>query len=74
MRLSLLLNAFPTTLPDDQEMVDGKGSNKLGHIRTMCIQYRILEKRMLTDALAYVNDRVKVLEQQNNTQSTPIGL
>lgn len=68
MRLSLLLNVFSTTLHEDQEMIDGKGSNKLGHIRTMCIQYRILEKRMLTDALAYVNDRVKVLELQNDTQ------
>lgn len=66
MRLILLLKVFSTTLHEDQEMIDGKGSNKIGHIRTMCIQFRILEKTLLTNALAYVNERTSILDTIEN--------
>lgn len=66
MRLMLLLKVFSTTLQDDHEMIDGKGSNKIGHIRTMCIQFRILEKMLLTNALEYVNERTSLLDSVKN--------
>lgn len=62
MRLTLLLKAFPTTLEDDINLLElhqKKGQQKLGHIKTMIIQYRINEKRILRDALMYIEERSK---------------
>lgn len=62
MRLTLLLRAFPTTVDDDinsLEQHQKKGQQKLGHIKTMIIQYRIAEKRILHDALTYIEERSK---------------
>lgn len=62
IRLTLLLRAFLTTLQDDLELLKQhqmKGHQKLGHIKTMLIQFRITEKRILSEALDYVEQRTK---------------
>lgn len=62
MRLLLLLKAFPTSHADDVAQLEQhqrKGQQKLGHIKTMIVQYRISEKRILNDALAYIEERTE---------------
>lgn len=62
MRLTLLLKTFPTSLEDDVALLDQhqkKGQQKLGHTKTMIIQYRISEKKILRDALTYIEERSK---------------
>lgn len=62
IRLTLLLRSFPTTLDDDVALLashQGKGANKLGHVKSMLVHYRILEKKILTEALEYVKQRIK---------------
>lgn len=61
MRLLLLLKSFSTTLIEDEQIYENhrKGQNKLGHIRAMCVQFRITEKRILNEALEYVEQRTK---------------
>lgn len=62
MRLTLLLKAFPSTLDDDVNLLQShqkKGQQKLGHIKTMILQHRITEKRILNDALSYIEERIK---------------
>lgn len=62
MRITLLLRAFDTTLDDDErtlEVHQTKGHQKLSHIKTMILHYRIMEKRILHDALAYIDERIK---------------
>lgn len=62
MRLTLLVKSFPTTLDEDIVLLEQhqkKGQQKLGHIKTMIIQYRIAEKRILRDALQYIEERPK---------------
>lgn len=62
MRLTLLLKAFPTTMEEDINLLEQhhkKGQQKLSHIKTMVIQYRIIEKRNLRDALVYIEERSK---------------
>lgn len=62
MRLTLLLKSFPTTLDDDINLLEQhqkKGQQKLSHTKTMIIQYRITEKRILREALTYIEERSK---------------
>lgn len=62
MRLTLLLKAFPTTLDEDVNILQShqkKGQQKLGHIKTMTLQYRSTEKRILQNALGYIEERIK---------------
>lgn len=62
MRLTLLLKSFPTTLEDDINLLEQhqkKGQQKLSHTKTMIIQYRITEKRILREALTYIEERSK---------------
>lgn len=62
MRLTLLLKAFPTTLDEDINILEQhqkKGHQKLSHSKKMVIQYRISEKRILRDALTYIEERSK---------------
>ena len=59
-RLMLLLRTFPTSLEDDLSFVEThqkKGQPKLGHVKSMLMQYRIIEKRILRDAMEYVEQR-----------------
>lgn len=60
-RLTLLLKVFPTTLEDDEIMLANhlKGQTKMGHNKAMLIQYRILEKKILSNALEYAKQRTK---------------
>lgn len=61
-RITLLLRAFATTVEDDEhllEMHQRKGQQKLGHIKLLITQFRLNEKRILRDALAYVEERIK---------------
>lgn len=61
MRLMILLKSFTTTLVEDEAIMEAhrKGQNKLGHNRALVIQFRITEKRILQDALEYVEQRTK---------------
>lgn len=62
MRLTLLLKAFPTSMEDDESLLEQhhrKGHHKLSHIKSNIIQYRISEKRMLSEALNYIEERIK---------------
>lgn len=61
-RITLLLKAFATTSEDDEhllEMHQKKGQQKLGHIKLLIVQFRLNEKRILREALTYVNERIK---------------
>lgn len=61
IRLTILLKAFTTTIDEDEVIVDAhrKGQNKLGHNKALVIQFRLTEKRILRDALEYVEQRTK---------------
>lgn len=61
MRLTILLKSFTTTIVEDEAIVDAhrKGQNKLGHNKALIIQFRLIEKRILQDALEYVEQRTK---------------
>lgn len=62
MRLTLLLKAFPTSIADDESLLEQqhrKGHQKLSHIKSNIIQYRISEKRILSEALNYIEERIK---------------
>lgn len=60
-RLTLLLKIFPTALQEDETLLSNhqKGQAKLGHVKALIVQYRILEKRILENALDYVKQRAK---------------
>lgn len=60
-RLTLLLKIFPTTLQEDEALLSNhqKGQAKLGHVKALIVQYRILEKKILENALDYVKQRSK---------------
>lgn len=55
-RLALLLKTFPTTLDEDVAILNGNQKKKLGHIKTMILQYRASEKLILRQALDYIED------------------
>lgn len=66
VRFTLLLRAFGTTLAEDEAAVEahrrgggGAAAQKLGFVRSMLVQYRVLEKRLLAGALEYVSQRTK---------------
>lgn len=61
VRFQLLLRAFPTTLADDEIALEAhrRNQNRMGFMRAMVVQYRVLEKRMLSAALDYVSQRTK---------------
>lgn len=61
MRLTLLLRVFGTTLADDEAAIEAhrRGQKQLGFVRAMLVQYRVLEKRLLTGALEYSSQRTK---------------
>ncbi|TMW41013.1 hypothetical protein DOY81_013906 [Sarcophaga bullata] len=59
---TLLLRAFPTTLEQDEaqfEKLKGNRSQRM-YIKKMLLEYRILEKRILSAALDYAKQRTKV--------------
>ncbi|XP_055636981.1 actin-histidine N-methyltransferase [Toxorhynchites rutilus septentrionalis] len=56
IRLQLLIRMSSTTLEQDETLLASqgqKGAQKLGHIKTMLVQYRVVEKRILTEAIDY---------------------
>lgn len=55
-RLRLLLKSFPTTLEEDLAVLNGNQKKKLGHTKTIILQYRISEKEILQQALDYIED------------------
>lgn len=62
MRLTLLLKAFPTSIADDENLLKQhhmKGHQKLSHNKSIIIQYLISEKRILREALCYIEERIK---------------
>lgn len=61
IRLTILLKSFATTIVEDEAIVDAhrKGQNKLGHNKALVIQFRLTEKRILQEALEYVEQRTK---------------
>ncbi|XP_067636134.1 actin-histidine N-methyltransferase isoform X2 [Eurosta solidaginis] len=61
-RLMLLLRVFPTTLEADEKQLAAYKKDELFlcYVEAMVLQYRILEKRILTAALDYAKQRIKV--------------
>lgn len=55
VRFTLLLAAFTTTLADDEATMEAqrRGQHKLGFVRSILVQYRLLERRMLAAALEF---------------------
>lgn len=60
-RLMLLLRVFPTTLEEDEAIWEKhiNGQPKLNYIKSMILIYRILEKKILLNALDYAKQRTK---------------
>lgn len=59
-RLNLLLRMFPTTIEEDQVLL--QNSVKIGHHRSMLINFRIIEKTILKSAAEYAKDYIKSLK------------
>lgn len=62
VRFTLLLRAFAGTLADDEAALAearAKGAVRMGFVRSMAVQFRVLEKRLLQAALEYVSQRTK---------------
>lgn len=57
IRLTILLRSFPTTIPEDETLLERP--KQLGHVRSLLIELRLNEKRILRDAVEYVTQRVK---------------
>uniref|UniRef100_A0A336K0U1 protein-histidine N-methyltransferase n=1 Tax=Culicoides sonorensis TaxID=179676 RepID=A0A336K0U1_CULSO len=62
-RLSLLLKMSPTTLDEDKELLEqsysGAKGVKINRHKQMLIQFRVIEKTLLTEALEFAKGRVK---------------
>lgn len=62
VRLQLLLRAATDggrSLEEDERLLAEAKAKRLGFVRTMLVQYRVLEKRLLGGALEYVSQRTK---------------
>lgn len=57
IRLTILLRSFPTTIADDEALLERP--KQLGHVKSLLVELRLNEKRILRDAVEYVNQRVK---------------
>lgn len=60
IRLQLAMRMSGSTLEQDEALLANqgqKGTPKLGHIKSMLVQYRIVEKRILTDAVEYCKQK-----------------
>lgn len=57
IRVKILLKAFPTTLDDDKVLLENGGLSKT---KQMLVQYRILEKTILNEVLATLEDQIKL--------------
>lgn len=61
-RLTLLLRMFPQTLEEDQAMLASAASGvlKVGHYRSLLLQFRTIEKSLLAGAADYAKGRAKI--------------
>lgn len=57
VRVKLLLAAYPTKLEDDEALLVDPKDARLSHCARLAVQLRCEEKRLLRDALAYVEQR-----------------
>lgn len=60
IRLQLTMRMSGSTLEQDEALLANqgqKGTPKLGHIKSMLVQYRIVEKRILTDVVEYCKQK-----------------
>ncbi|XP_055544926.1 actin-histidine N-methyltransferase [Wyeomyia smithii] len=60
IRLQLMLRMSGTTLEQDETLLANqgqKGTPKLGHIRTMLVQFRVVEKKVITEVLEYCKQK-----------------
>ncbi|XP_058824718.1 actin-histidine N-methyltransferase [Topomyia yanbarensis] len=60
IRLQLLLRMSGTTLEQDEALLatqSQKGAPKLGHIRAMLVQYRVVEKTVISEAVEYCKQK-----------------
>ncbi|XP_058454720.1 actin-histidine N-methyltransferase [Malaya genurostris] len=56
IRLQMMLRMSGTTLEQDEALLASqgqKGAPKLGHIRSMLVQYRVVEKSIVTETIEY---------------------
>lgn len=57
IRLTILLRSFPTTIAEDEAQLERP--KHLGHVKGLLIELRLKEKRILRDAVEYVQQRGK---------------
>lgn len=60
IRLQLALRMTGTTLDQDEALLANqgqKGAQKLGHIKSMLVQFRVVEKKILTEALEHCKQK-----------------
>lgn len=58
IRLTILLRSFPTTIADDEALLE-RPKQQMGHVKGLLTELRLNEKRILRDAIEYVQQRVK---------------
>lgn len=56
IRLTILLRSFPTTIADDEALLE-RPKQQLGHVKGLLTELRLTEKRILRDAIEYVQQR-----------------
>jgi histone-lysine N-methyltransferase SETD3 len=59
IRIKILLKAFPTTLEEDQVMLE---NGVLSKTKNMLVQYRILEKKIFHEVLSALEEQIKLLK------------
>lgn len=57
MRVKILLKAFPTSLEEDEALLE----TQLQKTKQMLVQYRVLEKKVLTETAAMIDGKIKAL-------------
>lgn len=66
IRLQLVMRMSGTTLEQDESLLANhgqKGTPKLGHLKTMLVQYRVIEKRILTEAVEYCKQKEEAVKK-----------
>jgi protein-histidine N-methyltransferase len=61
IRVKIILKMFPTSLADDQQLLESGGLSKT---KIMLVQYRVLEKKILNDVVACLEEEIKLINAQ----------
>jgi histone-lysine N-methyltransferase SETD3 len=61
IRVKIILKLFPTNLTDDQQSLESGGLSKT---KAMLVQYRVMEKKILNEVAASLEEEIKLLNAQ----------